>query len=152
IQGALVVNQLTLSGNTASTLTADGAGSNAEGRAGQLLAGDLRVYVSDPGHLFTADQLTRIQAAVGAVDAVVESYGVTVSEVSDPAWADAVVDTATTTAVGGYADGVLGCETEAGEITLVQGWDWFAGADPRAIGVGQYDFQTVVTHELGHAL
>src|SRR5262249_34893251 len=39
-----------------------------------------------------------------------------------------------------------------GQITLVQGWDWYAGGDTGAIGVGQYDFQTVVTHELGHAL
>ena len=47
---------------------------------------------------------------------------------------------------------MLGCFTNTGEITLIQGWDWYAGADPAAIGAGQYDFQTIVTHELGHAL
>jgi hypothetical protein len=35
---------------------------------------------------------------------------------------------------------------------LIQGWDWYAGSDPRQIGAGQYDFQTTLTHELGHAL
>jgi hypothetical protein len=63
-----------------------------------------------------------------------------------------VIDTGTTSAAGGQADSVLGCETDAGEITLIQGWDWFTASDPTQIGNGQYDFQTIVTHELGHAL
>jgi hypothetical protein len=37
-------------------------------------------------------------------------------------------------------------------ITLIEGWNWYVGADTSAIGTGQYDFQTIVTHELGHAL
>jgi hypothetical protein len=64
---------------------------------------------------------------------------------------DVVVSMASTCALGGAADGVLGCESP-GSIALVSGWDWYAGADPSAIGAGQYDFQTVVEHELGHAL
>ena len=31
-------------------------------------------------------------------------------------------------------------------------WNWYTGADPSAIGAGQYDFRTIVTHELGHAI
>src|SRR5207249_4572345 len=54
--------------------------------------------------------------------------------------------------VGGAADGVLGFYTTSGEITLIQGWDWYAGAAANTVGTGRYDFQTVVTHELGHAL
>src|SRR5207244_12087537 len=42
--------------------------------------------------------------------------------------------------------------TSAGEITLIQGWNWYAGSDAGAVGSGQYDFETAVTHELGHAL
>src|SRR5262249_38839997 len=38
------------------------------------------------------------------------------------------------------------------EITLIQGWNWYAGSDTAAIGAGQYDFETVLVHELGHAL
>jgi hypothetical protein len=58
----------------------------------------------------------------------------------------------TSSAVGGYADGVLGCTTDAGRITILAGWDWYAGSDLTQIGMGQYDFETVVIHELGHAL
>ena len=37
-------------------------------------------------------------------------------------------------------------------ITLIDGWDWYAGADAGAVGPSQFDFQTIATHELGHAL
>ena len=48
---------------------------------------------------------------------------------------------------------ILGCfDPAANQITLLQGWDWYAGADPTRIGSAQYDFETTVTHELGHAL
>jgi matrixin len=58
----------------------------------------------------------------------------------------------TTSAVGGFADGVLGCTTDGGQITIIAGWNFYAGSDPTQIGASQYDFETVVTHELGHAL
>jgi hypothetical protein len=35
---------------------------------------------------------------------------------------------------------------------MVQGWNWYAGSDPTQIGASQYDFETTVLHELGHAL
>jgi hypothetical protein len=54
--------------------------------------------------------------------------------------------------VGGYANGVLGCTTDAGQITIINGWNFYAGSDGTQIGAGQYDFETVVVHELGHAL
>jgi predicted outer membrane repeat protein len=73
-------------------------------------------------------------------------------EVTDSAAANVTLDTGTTSAVGGYADGVLGCTTDAGEITIISGWDFYAGSNATAIASGQFDFQTVVTHELGHAL
>jgi hypothetical protein len=58
-----------------------------------------------------------------------------------------------TSACGTAADGILGCfDGGQMEITLVQGWDWYAGADPGAIAAGQYDFESVVVHELGHAV
>ena len=53
------------------------------------------------------------------------------------------------------AAGVLGCFNPTGsqiEITMIRGWNWYAGADPGQIGSGQYDFQTTITHELGHSL
>src|SRR5262249_5569785 len=42
--------------------------------------------------------------------------------------------------------------TDAGQITLITGWNFYAGRAATQIGSGQYDFETVVTHELGHAL
>ena len=53
---------------------------------------------------------------------------------------------------GGYAEGILGDYSSLGQITLIQGWNWYAGSEAAAITFDQYDFQTVVTHELGHAL
>ncbi len=48
---------------------------------------------------------------------------------------------------------MLGCfNAPNSEITLIQGWNWYAGADPSQIGANQYDFETTVLHELGHAL
>jgi hypothetical protein len=78
---------------------------------------------------------------------------VSISEVTDPSLANIILDNGTTSASGSADDGVLGCyNPAAGEITLLQGWDWYAGADPTQIGPDQYDFQTTITHELGHAL
>jgi len=152
LRAALVVNELSLSGDAASTQAADSADVSGGNAAGQLLAGDVVVYVNDPNSLFTADELARIQDAVSAVDAVVEPFGVSVTETTDSTAANVVIDTGSSSTVGGYADGILGCYTTAGEITLIQGWDWYAGSDPSQIGASQYDFQTTVTHELGHAL
>jgi hypothetical protein len=153
VNGALVVNELSLSGNAASTQAADSGDVSGGDAAGQLLAGNLEVYVNDPNNLFTTDELARIQDAVNAADAVVEPYGVSVSETTDPTLANVTIDTGSTSAVGGQADGILGCwNPAASEITLVQGWNWYAGSDPTQVGANQYDFQTTLTHELGHAL
>jgi hypothetical protein len=116
------------------------------------LGGDIDLYVDNTNGDLTADELARIQDAVTAVDAVTEPYGVVVQEVTDPTLADITLNMDTTSAVGGYADGVLGCTTDIGQITIINGWNFYAGSDPTQIGSGQYDFQTVVTHELGHAL
>lgn len=119
---------------------------------GALLGGDIELYVDNTNGDLTADELARIQDAVTAVDAVTEPYGVKVEEVSDPTLADVTLNMDSTSAVGGYADGVLGWTTDAGQIILINGWNFYAGSDATQIGTGQYDFETVVTHELGHAL
>ena len=58
---------------------------------------------------------------------------------------------AANSAAGGFANGVLGCETE-GLVTLIQGWNWYTGADSLAVGANEYDFETVLIHEMSHAL
>jgi hypothetical protein len=151
----LIVGMFNLSGNVALTQTAagsDGIG-DTSGVANTLLAGNLSIYISDPNGLFTSDELARIQDAINAWDAILAPYNVAITEASDPTLASIVIDTNTTSACGGMADGVLGCfNAPNSEITLIQGWNWYAGADPTQIGAGQYDFETTVLHELGHAL
>jgi hypothetical protein len=122
--------------------------------AGALLAGNLTLYVDNSTGDFTSDELARIQDAITAVNALVGPYGATIIPVDGSVGTNAniVIDANTTTVVGSYADGVLGATTQAGEVTIVQGWNWYAGADTTAVGSTQFDFSTVVTHELGHAL
>jgi CRISPR/Cas system type I-B associated protein Csh2 (Cas7 group RAMP superfamily) len=150
---SLVVNRLTVSGNGSNSVAIDGSTSSSVA-AGELLAGDLTVFVNDAAGALSADERARIDDAVAGLNGLLAPYSVTVTEVGadDSDLANVVLDTGDSSAVGGYADGVLGCYTTAGEITLIRGWDWYAGADAAQVGAGQYDFQTIVTHELGHAL
>jgi parallel beta-helix repeat protein len=134
-------------------LLIDGTAANSVA-AGALLAGDLTLYVDNSNGAFTSDEQARILDAVAGVEALVSPYGSNIyvvdSSVGDAA--NIVLDMSSTSAVGGQADGVLGCTTDGGLVTIIAGWNWYAGADATAIGAQQYDFQTVVTHELGHAL
>jgi hypothetical protein len=147
--------QLTAGGGAAG-LMADGSSGAGSATAGALLGGNLTIAVNDPNNLLTADEQARISDAITRIDLTVAPYGVTITQI-DPSSgpADVTIDTSSTSAVGGYADGVLGCESAGAtstEITLIQGWNWYAEADPTAIQAGQFDFETVVMHELGHAL
>jgi hypothetical protein len=146
------VVQLVASGRAAAQVAAESGGSDSGSTVGGLLAGDIELYVSDPSGLLTADEQARIQDAINAVDQLVSPYGAGILETTDSTQADVVLDTGSTSAVGGYTDGILACYSPTGEITLLQGWNWYAGADPTQVGTGQYDFETVVLHELGHAL
>jgi hypothetical protein len=137
-------------GHGSAGLTINGAGGTSAAPGG-LLGGDIDLYVDNTNGDLTADELARIQDAVTAADAVTEPYGVAVMEVTDPTLADVTLNMDTTSAVGGYAAGVLGCTTDAGQITIINGWNFYAGSDATQIGSTQYDFETVVTHELGHA-
>jgi hypothetical protein len=145
------VVQLSANG-TGGALVVDGSGSATPTVAGALLGGNIELYVDNSNGDLTADELARIQDAVTAVDTVTSPYGAEIDVVTDPTQADVMLNMGTTSAVGGYADGVLGCTTDAGQITFITGWNFYAGSDASQIGSGQYDFQTVVTHELGHAL
>jgi hypothetical protein len=155
LQQGLVVGMLSVSGPIALTQTAagsDGTG-DTSGVANTLLAGDLSVSINDPAGLFTPDELARVQDAIQTWDAVLAPYNVTITEVSDPSLANIVIDIGSTSACGGVANGVLGCYNAANnEIMILQGWNWYAGSDPSQIGATQYDFETTVLHELGHAL
>jgi hypothetical protein len=152
---SLVVNTLNLSGNInlAETAAGNDVAGDATGVANTLLAGNLAVYVNNANGYFTAGELAAIQDAVSNLDTLLVPYSVTISLVSDSSTANVTLDAGTSSASGGMADGVLGCfNPVTGEITILEGWSWYDGADPTLIGAGQYDFETTVTHELGHAL
>jgi parallel beta-helix repeat protein len=153
LQSALVVNQMTVSGNATSTLSADGL-SSVSNTADTLLAGNLVVYVDNTNGLFPDAALARVADAADGLSGMLSPYGVSVTVVDSSASADAnvVIRTSSTSPSGTAADGVLGSSTEDGQITLLQGWNWYVGADPAGIAPDQYDLETIVTHELGHAL
>jgi hypothetical protein len=122
--------------------------------AGQLVSDVLGVYLDNAdGTPVSADEQARFDDAIAALDATFGPYGVDLVDVGAGDAADAVVqvEIAATSAAGSAADGVLGC-TVAGHITLLTGWNWYTGADPGAVRAGQYDFETIVMHELGHAV
>ncbi len=107
----------------------------------------------------TADQLgteelTRVRDAASSINQVVAPYGVTIYEIdaSQSTEANLRIAAAWTTVVGGIDEGVLGVTEEGGLVTLVLGWNWYTGADAQVVAADQYDFQTIVTHEIGHAL
>jgi hypothetical protein len=122
--------------------------------AGQLVTGTIGVYLDNAdGTPVSSDEQARFDDAIQALDTTFGSYGVNLVDVGATDAADAIVqvEIAATSAAGSAADGVLGC-TVAGHITLLTGWNWYTSADPSAISAGQYDFETIVTHELGHAI
>jgi hypothetical protein len=121
---------------------------------GALLAGDLTLYIDNRDGGFSAEELARIEEAVAGIQQLVSPYGTNIYFVGSSVGVDAniVLASGTTSVLGGWAEGVLGVSTSDGQITIIDGWNWYAGADTAAIGAGQYDFQTVITHEISHSL
>jgi hypothetical protein len=154
LDASLIVDELNVGGSSLLTQMAPGSdGGDLPGIANTLLAGDLNVYLNDPSGYFTADMQARIADEISAWDALLVPYNVTITEVNDPSLANLVIEAGATSACGSAASGVLGCYNgETNEITILEGWNWYAGADPSQIGAGQYDFATTIAHELGHAL
>src|SRR5262249_9963714 len=100
LQASLVVDKLLVSGNAATTLHADGTGTDG-GAAGQLLAGDLVVYVDNTSGNFTPDELARIGDAIDAINLVVSPLGVAIAETADRSEATTVLQPSAGSAVGG---------------------------------------------------
>jgi hypothetical protein len=154
---SLIVGTLNLTGNGSLTQLAQGTdgGDSATAIADTLLGGNLAVYVSDPAGSFTPDMHARIADAINGIDALLVPYNVIITEVTEPSLANVILDNGTDSASGSMSNGVLGCYNPAAaqvEITMIQGWNWYAGSDASQIGADQYDFQTTVTHEFGHAI
>jgi hypothetical protein len=155
---SLLANTIRMSGNAANALTAGAQSSNVDAAAimgaGQLRTGALWVSIDQSAVVVDPEQISRIRDSIQTINETFGPYGVSLIEVdgasSDMADIRIIVDT--TSACGGQDDGILGCTTAWGDITLIQGWDWFAGQEAGAIAASQFDYQTIVTHELGHAV
>jgi PKD repeat protein len=119
-----------------------------------LRTGELLVAIDDASGALSADEQARIDDAFRSINAALRPFGVDLMEAfgADRARAAIHLTIASTSDVGGVANGVLGVTEHGNTITLVSGWNWYLGADPAALGSNQYDFETVVAHELGHAV
>ena len=155
--GNLVINAdpaplFQLAAGHAAGLTADSTGLLASRSA--LRTGQLLVAVEDSRGAPTAAEQARIDDAIRGLNATLSPFGVDLVEASaaDRSAATIHLDIASTTDFGDVAAGVLGVTENGTSITIVSGWNWYLGADPGAIGPNQYDFETVVAHELAHAV
>jgi hypothetical protein len=135
-------------------LVAAGTDVGANVSLGQIYAGIYMVSVDGLQGSQAAAEHARILDGISQLDSALASVGVFLAEVSGDvsATADIQIHLADTSTIGGVAEGVLGVTQLGGQITIINGWNWYTGSDSGAVGGSQFDFQTVVTHELGHAL
>jgi hypothetical protein len=108
---------------------------------------------SADGSILPGEHVRFVQALV-VLNARFEAYGVHLVELAESTLVDTeiLVEIASTSPCGDMAAGVLGCATDEGQITLLAGWDWYTGEDASSVVGAQYDFQTIVTHEIGHVI
>jgi uncharacterized delta-60 repeat protein len=144
---------LTLSSKGAFQL-ADGATSGYDSAtANQVLFGTLAVAVADDtGAGIDPNEVARISDAMTYLNSALGQFGVSLSWAAAGTAADVTIHFASSTPEGGAADGVLGFTTADNDVYLVEGWDFYTGSDPTQVGAGQYDFQTLAEHELGHTV
>jgi Ca2+-binding RTX toxin-like protein len=158
LKATLIVDNLRLSGNASSSLSTGGTPPAGDAQAilaaGQLRTGVLWVAIDDSNGAMDADQKTRIRDGIAQINATFDDYGVSLVEVDAGSGVatDIRISVAATSACGTHDDGILGCTTIFGDITLMTGWNWYAGAEANQVGTQQFDLQTIITHELGHAI
>ena len=154
LHNTLVVLTLSVTGSAGAFQLASGAGSGyVASTSNWVTDGVLTVAVQDDtGNGIDPSELNQVGEAMTYLNSALGSFGVNLSWADSGADADVHIHFAATTPEGGAADGVLGFTTEQNDVYLVEGWDFYTGADPTGIGAGQYDFQTLATHELAHTV
>ena len=155
----LIVDRLKLDGGATSNLITDGSNHDPETGSpviaqGHLLSDVVSVALLDPTDALDTNLQARYHDAIATLNDAFDVYDLTLVDVGAENYdfADVRIEVATTSACGSATDGILGCTTTTGEITLLVGWDWYDESDPASIGQDQFDFQTIVTHELGHSI
>ena len=121
---------------------------------GSLQAGQISFAVDLPQGQQAPSVQAAIANAVSALNAEVAPLGLSLVQVSgaDAGSAQVHISFASTSAIGGVNQGIMVTYTSDGQITLINGWNWYFGSDAKGIAQDQYDFQTVLNHELGHVL
>ncbi len=154
LHNTLVVLTLSVTGSAGAFQLASAAGSGyVASTSNWVTDGVLTVAVQDDtGNGIDPSELNQVGEAMTSLNSALGSFGVNLSWADSGADADVHIHFAATTPEGGAADGVLGFTTEQNDVYLVEGWDFYTGADPTGIGAGQYDFQTLVEHELAHTV
>jgi hypothetical protein len=124
------------------------------GSLGQVYSGTYLVAIDTLTDSNAADEYARIQDALDSFNQTLGVFGVSLAELPADVSAtpDIQIHMQDSSVIGDAADGVLGVTSLGGNITLIEGWNYYAGASAADIGANQYDFQTVVSHELGHAM
>jgi hypothetical protein len=120
--------------------------------SGVVLTGTQHVaLIDDIGNGIDAAMIDRLTEAMAYLDVVFTDYGFALTWAGPDDEADIFLHYATTTPMGGKADGVLGF-TQNDSVWFVSGWNFYSGSETAGIAANQFDFQTVATHELGHVL
>jgi uncharacterized delta-60 repeat protein/CSLREA domain-containing protein len=151
--GTIYTRAVTLSPNGAFQLTSGASSDYVSSTAHQILYGDLTVAVQDDtGAGIDPSELARINDAMAYLNSALGAFGVDLTWAASGTAADVVIHLANSTPEGSAADGVLGFTTADNDVYLVEGWNFSTAADPTQVGAGQYDFQTLATHELAHTV
>lgn len=119
----------------------------------ELVTGTVWVSFDDPLSVTLPAHRARLDDAISSLNTTFGMHGLTLGAIdaSSETIANVRIVIAGNSACGGVSDGVLGCAT-TGEVTLIAGWNWYTDIGEGGIVSGEYDFQTILTHELGHAL
>jgi len=154
LHDTLVVSTLYLTGNAGAFQLADGATSAYESATdNQLFDPVLTVAVQDDtGAGLDPNAVVDLTASMAYLNQALAQFGVNLSWATAGTTADVHVHFAGTTPEGGAADGVLGFTTATSDVYFAAGWNLYTGSNPVGIGSGQFDFQTLATHELAHTL
>jgi PKD repeat protein len=159
IKSSLVVNELRVVVNAPKALVVDASSrpnnDNDELRTeSRLVQGVVSVAARNQNGSLSIAQQQRIVAAINTINSAIGMLGVTLVAVEQSSFnrADIRIEVGSTSPCGGYDDGVLGCQDPSGVITLIDGWHWYTGEDRDSITREGFDLQSIVTHELGHAI
>jgi uncharacterized repeat protein (TIGR03803 family) len=154
LMGSLVASALSVTANAGAFQLNSGVSSNYLASTSNWIANSILTVAvqDDTGAGIDTNELARISDAMAYLNAALGSFGVALSWAAPGTPADVHIHFASTTPQGGASDGVLGFTTADNDVYLVEGWNYSTAADATQVGAGQYDFQTLATHELAHTV